>query len=100
MKHVAFKTVPVVTPTGESGELNYRAYIELAVKQPLDGKSVGIEEMHKSVRLLDILEKSSSDGIDLEDADFAFLCAKIDALKFSWVDPAFEQFVNDVKSGE
>ena len=100
MKHVTFKTVPVVDPTGAGGELDYRAYIALAVKQPLDGKAIGIDEMHKSVRLLNILEAATEKGADFEDADFDFLCAKVKALKFSWVDSAFSQFVDDVTKGE
>ena len=99
MKHIAFKTVPLTTPTGGAGELDYRAYVEFAVKQPIDGKSVGIDEMHKSVRLLNVLAKAGKDGASFEDADFDFFCAKIKAMRFNWVDPAFEQFVEDVTKG-
>lgn len=100
MKHIAFKTVPLTNPAGTTGELNYRVYIELAIRQPLDGKSIGADEMHKSVRLLNFLEKATGDEIDLEDADFDFLCLKVRAMKFNWADPAFEQFMEDVTKGE
>ncbi len=96
MKHIAFKTLPITNPAGQTGELNYRDYIELAIKSPIDQKSVGIEEMHKSIRLLNILEEADRDGVDFEDADHEYLCQKVNALGFKWVDPAFEQFVNDV----
>jgi hypothetical protein len=100
MKHVVFKVVPIASPTKEPGELDYRAYMELAVKQPLDGKSIGVDEMHKSIRLLSALRDAKEDGVDFEDTDFDYLCAKMKALKFSWVDPAFEQFVSDVVNSE
>ncbi len=96
MKHIVFKKFPLVTPAGQKAELDYRSYIEVAIKNPLDGKLAGIEEMHKSLRLLNALEKATEEGCDFEDADYEYLCSKVKALKFTWVDPAFVQFIDDV----
>jgi hypothetical protein len=97
MKKVLLKKIPLVAPGGEKGELDYRVYIEGGIKQPLDGKAVWIDEMRKSVRLLNALEKAwNKDSVEFEDADFDYLCLKIKAMKFNWVDRAFEQFVDDV----
>jgi hypothetical protein len=45
---------------------------------------------------MDALEKANDKGVDLEDSDFAFMREKVLAMKFTWVDPAFVQFIEDV----
>jgi hypothetical protein len=99
MKSVALKKVPLVSPSGEKGELDYRVYSLLAIKQPLDGKSAGIDEMQKSIRLLNTMEQEG-DVVEFEDADFDFFCIKVKNMRFTWVDPVFAQFVEDVTKGE
>lgn len=96
MKRVPLKKVPLVTPTGEDSELDYLLYLEIAIKNPLNGQNADIEENRKSIRLLDALEKAEEDGVDMEDADYEYLCTKVKALRFNWIDPAFVQFVEDV----
>ena len=101
MKRVFFKVVPITNPnSGEVGELDYRAYSEIAIRQPLDGKSAGIDEMHKSIRLLEALRNAKGDGVDFEDSDFDYFCLKVNAIKFNWVDPVFIEFVEDVTNAE
>ena len=97
MKHIAFKKVDLVNPkTLEKGEFDYREMLKALVHNPMDGKSLDIDEVRSSIRLLDALEKGNEEGADLEDADFAFLVKKIQSIKFTWADPVFINFVDDV----
>lgn len=47
-------------------------------EQPLDPRSgMAVEELRRSVRLLDRLERAATDYVDLEDADWLYLKQKI-----------------------
>ena len=97
MIHVAFKTIHVVNPKGgQEADILYRELIQSAIHSPLDGKSLGLDEIRKGVRILDALENGSENGADFEDADHAFLVQKVNALKFMWADPKFVQFADDI----
>lgn len=56
------------------------------VKLPLGGGQRGgtqVDEMRRDMRLLDALEASDGDRLDLEDADWNRLCEKIKAFPFA-----------------
>lgn len=101
MKHITFKVVEdIVNPEGTTVAFSYRDVIERAIKTPMDikmGMGMPVDELRKSIRLLDALEKGNELGMDLEDADFAYFKEKIQGVvRFNFTHRAFEQFFTDV----
>ncbi len=98
MKHVIFKIVPLINLRGEKIKFSYRDYLLSAVVLPMDGRSADIDETRRSIRLLEVLEKTekTAPGVDFEDADYEFLCQKVKAMRFQWNDRVFVNFVDDV----
>lgn len=91
MKHIALETL---------GDISYRTIIDQAVTLPFDRiNGATIDEMRKGIRVLDALE--NADGVlELEDADWEYLCAKIERMPWSRVDRRFVQFYDDVMRAE
>jgi hypothetical protein len=78
------------------GDVSYRTIIEQAVQLPLD-RTTGatIDEMRKGIRVLDALEHANG-TLELEDADWEFLKAKVERMPWARVDRRFVQFYDDV----
>ena len=96
MKHIEYKTIKVKKPDGSEGMLDYRAYLMVAIQNPLDGKAMALDEMRHCIRLMDAIEQGDDKGAHFEDADYEFLCKKVHNMRFLWADKAFETFVDDV----
>lgn len=98
MRRIQLKVVPV---DGEN-DLSYKEHLVTLAEIPMDQqKGVGIEEMRKSVRLLDKIEQAPEEGfIDLEDADFEFLKQKLEKVTFKRTSRELLQFLDDVLASE
>jgi len=83
MKRIAMK---VYESTDGKPELRTQEILANVVRQPLDkAKGIDIEEMRRSVRVLDALDRS--DGtLELEDADWQHLRDKMVAMTWGIVD--------------
>jgi hypothetical protein len=95
MKSITLRTVPSNSSTME-GDLDWAEVIRQVIRRPMDPQTgVTIEEMRKSVRVLDALEKSNG-TLELEDADWEHLKEK--TLKMPWgvIDSRILQFVDEV----
>lgn len=92
------KQIPllVVVQTDNASELNYAEAIRTVIRQPLDQqRGVSIEEMRKGIRILDKLDASTS-YLELEDADWEHLKAKIEAMQWGMVDRHLLEFIDAV----
>ncbi len=98
MKKVLLKTIDGLHPSGAPIELNYLSQMILVMRTPMDGRTAGIDEVHKSIRVLDVLENTTGDFFELEDADYDYLKQKVRAFKWPFVDRAVEQFVEDISN--
>jgi len=103
MKRIALLSVPhpkFLSPSDPGYEMNrldYRDTIENAVRAPLDRQTgATIDEMRKGIRILDALDASKNDVLELEDADWDFLRAKVERLPWAFTDRRFIQFYDDI----
>jgi len=95
MKQIQLKTVDIEVQ-GQVKPLSYKGELQIIFRSPSDpSKGATVEEMRRSIRILDALEKST-DVLELEDADFDYLKSRVPNAKFAFVHPAIVQFVDDV----
>lgn len=88
---------PVGSEGYEASRVDYRFIVEQAVRVPLDRQQgATIDEMRKGIRVLDALDKSQNDVLELEDADWEFLKQKVEKFPWAQVDRRFVQFYDDV----
>lgn len=91
MRHIPLRTIPT-----DGEPFAYADAIRMVIRQPLDPKAgVGIEEMRKGIRILDRLD-ASTDALDLEDADYDHLRAKVEAMSWGMVDRNLMAFIDTV----
>jgi hypothetical protein len=84
-------------PNWEANRVDYRSVIEQAIRIPLDRQAgATIDEMRKGIRVLDALDASHSDVLELEDADWEFLKTKVEKMPWAVVDRRFVQFHDDI----
>ena len=75
----------------------YADAIRMVIRQPLDKQAgVSIEEMRKGIRILDALDAATGDTLDLEDADYDHLKAKVEAMHWGVVDRDLLGFIDAV----
>jgi hypothetical protein len=57
-----------------------------------------IDEIRKSIRVLNVLDEIGQDAevLELEDSDYEYMQTKVSASKFTFADAAIVQFVDDV----
>jgi len=92
------KSIPLRELPGEPGvePLRYTQVLKEVIRQPLDPRAgVTIAEMRQSIRVLDALE-SANGTLELEDADYEHLKAKIMAMPWAVVDRRILTLVDDV----
>jgi len=82
----------------EPNRLDYRVLIEQVIRVPLDRQQgATIDEMRKSIRVLDALDKADPGGVlELEDADWEHLRTKTERMPWAMVDRRFVKFYDDV----
>jgi len=84
-------------PGYEAGRADWRSMVEQAVRIPLDReKGANIDEMRKSIRILDALDAAQDDVLTLEDADWEFLKTKVEKCPWGIVDRRILAFCDDV----
>lgn len=96
MKTLELKTKEMVV-LGSKSEFSYKDMLQVIMENPQDQqKGAGIDEIRKSIRVLEALEKSSG-ILELEDSDYSFMLAKVKATKFTSANRVFLDFVDDVE---
>jgi hypothetical protein len=95
VKAIRLRDLPA-GPTTVEGELEWAEIIRQVIRKPLDPqKGVEIDEMRKSIRVLDALAKSNG-VLELEDADWEHLKTKTLAMQWGVIDSRIVQFVDEV----
>jgi len=83
-------------PSDVEGELEWAEIIRQVIRKPADPtKGIEIDEMRKSIRVLDALGKSNG-VLELEDADWEHLKVKTLAMQWGIVDGRIVRFVDEV----
>lgn len=71
--------------------------VEQAIRIPLDRQNgATIDEMRKGIRVLDALDATRDDVLELEDADWEFLKSKVERYPWAGTDRRFLQFYDDI----
>jgi hypothetical protein len=84
-------------PQWEANRVDYRATIEQVIRVPLNRQSgASIDEMRRGIRVLDALDHARGDVLELEDADWEHLKAKVEVMPWGMVDRRFLVFYEDV----
>ena len=97
MKHIDLKVVDVIDPSGKHDALDYRRVLVGIVSLPSDPRAgIKVDEIRRSIRVLDAIEAGNENGFDIEDADFDFMCTKVRSATFNFAHRAFVQFVEDI----
>jgi len=96
MKHILLKTVQT-TIAGKATSVHYRDQIQ-EVMSTASPQGATLDEMRRSIRVLDAVEalEGSAKVLELEDADFEYMKQRVLATKWPVIDRALLQFVEDV----
>jgi hypothetical protein len=95
VKRIPLRVMPSADDTTDF-ELSSAEMIRQVMRRPLDPqKGIDIEEMRKSIKVLDVVDKSNG-VLELEDADWETLKAKTIAMPWAVVDRRILQFHDDV----
>lgn len=81
---------------GQEQEFDYKDMLVTIMETPQDAKGATIEEIRKSIRVIDALEKSNEELV-LEDNDYAFMMGKVNSTKFTSANKVILDFVEDLK---
>ena len=93
MKRIEMKTLEAADG---SPAIEYASVLREVVRRPLNAQAgIQISEMRQSLRVLDAIDASNG-TLELEDADFAHLKTKIEAMSWNLVDRRILQLVEDV----
>jgi len=83
-------------PLKTLGDIVYAEVLREVVRRPLDPRAgISIDEMRQSLRVLDALDAANG-TLDLEDADYDHLKAKLLGMQWNVVDRRILQLVDDV----
>jgi len=94
------KQIPLRTIETADEPLAYSEIIRTLIRQPLSKeKGVDIEEMRKGIRILDKLDASNG-VLELEDADYDHLKAKLEAMTWGMVDRNLLDFIDTVLNAD
>jgi len=98
MKKIALKTTLVKEAEGEEKNFDYRSQLIAIMKTPFDPRGVDIEEIRRCIRVIDALEAIPEDAlfVELEDADFDHLKARVMGTKYVKIDRAVLDFIDTV----
>lgn len=95
MKAIRLRTVSP-GPTDLEGDLEWAEIVKQVIRKPLNPeRGVEIEEMRKSIKILDILDKSNG-VLELEDADWEHLRDKTVKMQWGVIDSRIIKFVDEV----
>lgn len=102
MKRIYLRSIPDPRlapgdPQWENNRVDYRNLIENAIRIPADReRGATIDEMRKGIRVLDALDKSHDNVLELEDADWQHLKEKVEKMPWAMVDRRFITFHDDI----
>ena len=99
MKRLELKNLPVTRPDATEMELSYWIQLQTTIRSPADPQSgADIDEIRKSIRILNVLDEIGQDAkvLELEDSDYEYMVARVTTSKYTFADPAIVQFVDDV----
>ena len=93
MKAIELKTVPMILHGVES-DFYYAEFIRILMQTPeKPNEGATIEEVRKSIRVLDALDKGS-ETLEIEDADFLYLLHRVKSARFTASNIVFIDFVD------
>ena len=85
---------------GEKREFSYKDMLHGVMEQPMNAeKGAGIDEVRKSVRVLEQLDKSE-DVLVLEDADYDHMMNKVKLIRFTSANQVVIDFVEDLEKAK
>lgn len=98
MKLVELKIIEKFDDNGKPDNLDYREFLIQIVRTPLDpARGMSVDDMRKSVRVMDILEDAvSGSTIEMEDADHEFMRQRVEGARYMRADKAIVTFVDDI----
>lgn len=84
---------------GNTEDFSYKDMLQVLMETPSDPRhGATIDEVRKSVRVLDVLEKSDK-VLELEDADFEYLLQRVKGARFTANNRVFIDFVDHFEKG-
>lgn len=108
MKEIVLKTISG-THEGKEIRINYRDQIEAILNVPMDMRSADMNEVRRSIRVLDAIDLTPpplphGEGepvvLRLEDADYEYLKQRVLAARWPFINKVIVQFVDDVTKVE
>ena len=97
MKTIELKTVPLEL-FGNKTDFSYKEFVHILMESPENpDKGASVDEIRKSMRVLDALEKSNG-SLQLEDADFEYLLRRVNTARFTASNKVFVDFVDYFQS--
>jgi hypothetical protein len=94
MQEIILKTISG-QHEGQEIKINYRDQIEAILNVPMDMRSADLNEVRRSIRVLDALSEGNA-ILKLEDADYEYLKQRVLAARWPFINKAILQFVDDV----
>jgi hypothetical protein len=101
MKHIRLRILPdpLSGPNTPDNVIAWADVIRQCIRRPLDPqKGVDVEEMRRGIRVLDAVDACQTETLELEDADWEHLVAKVKAMQWAIVDRRILLFIDDVMS--
>jgi hypothetical protein len=95
MKSVELKIVDVEIQ-GKPIRLSYKQQIAEIMKTPTGNRGADIDEVRRSIHILDALDACKGDTLQLEDADFEYMKQRIQEANWPVIDRWVLAFVEDV----
>lgn len=80
---------------GKPLRISYRDQLTSIMSMPMDAKSADLDEVRRSIRILDVLE-TATDVLELEDADYEYLKRRVTAARWPIINAVILTFVEDV----
>ena len=99
MKQIPLKTVEVVM-NDRPTRLSYQAQIIELMKAPTGNKGADLDEIRRSIRVMDAVDSANGGLLELEDADFEYMAHKIKSARWPIIDKYVLQFIEDVTGVE
>ena len=96
VKRIELKKVDAIL-FGEKQTLEYGPLIRVIVETPQNQeRGAQIDEIRKSIRILERLE-AADDFLELEDADYDYLCNRVKNARFTSNNAVFAEFVEYIE---
>lgn len=95
MKNIPLKTVEVPID-GQPKKLSYKAQLIEILRTPSASNGADYDEVRRSIRILDKLDETKGDTLQLEDADFEYMKQRVLNARWPLIDKYVMAFVEDV----